>query len=111
MKRLISCVAIAAVALAFAPLAHAGKAGSKKAKSEGQVCAGTIESVDVAAKTVTVKSQDVSKTFKVSDTTKIAAGTLADLKAGQEVIVKYTGSGDDLQALAIGPKGHKKKTD
>jgi hypothetical protein len=98
---------VIAVALAFTPFAHAGKAG-KERKADGQMSSGTIETVDATAKTVTVKCEAGSKTFKVGDTTKIAAGSLADLKAGQEVTVKYTGTGVDLQALAIGPKGEHK---
>jgi hypothetical protein len=57
---------VIAVALAFTPFAHAGKAG-KERKADGQMSSGTIETVDATAKTVTVKCEAGSKTFKVPD--------------------------------------------
>jgi Cu/Ag efflux protein CusF len=105
MKRLISSIVVVAVALAFAPLAQAAKPG--KGGGKGQSCAGTVESVDATANTITVKTDDGSKTFKVAADAKLPASGLAGLKAGQEVTVRYSGSGDALEAQGIMPKGGK----
>ncbi len=105
MQKLISSIVVIAVALAFAPLATGVKPG--KGGGKPQTCMGTIESVDATANTITVKTEDGSQTFKVGADAKLPASGLAGLKVGQEVTVRYTGSGDNLEAQGIMTKGGK----
>ena len=56
---------------------------------------GTIKSIDLAAKTVTL---DSGQTFKLD--TSVQA---SNLKVGEKVKVTYTGSGSDMQATAVAP--------
>ena len=56
---------------------------------------GTIKSIDLSAKTVTL---DNGQTFKLDTSVKAA-----ELKVGEKVKVTYTGSGSDMQATAVAP--------
>ena len=69
----------------------------KKAKRKGYK--GTIDTIDASAKTVTVKKATTSKTFKIADDAKFATtenknATLADLKQGDLVNIRFTDDGD-----------------
>jgi hypothetical protein len=69
----------------------------KKAKRKGYK--GTIDTIDTSAKTVTVKKATTSKTFKVADDAKFVTAdnknaTLADLKQGDLVNVRFSDDGD-----------------
>jgi Cu/Ag efflux protein CusF len=55
--------------------------------------AGTIKSIDAAAKTVTLKN---GKTFTTGTGVR-----LSDLKVGEKVNVTYTGAGSNMDATAI----------
>ena len=100
MKKLLQVVSIVsavAVALAFAV---PGRAADKpeKPKAEHHQLTGVIDAIDAAASTVTVKGRVDTKTFKVTDKTKISTAdkkeaALADLKAGDKVTV-VCGEGD-----------------
>jgi len=71
-------------------------AAEKKAKRKGYK--GTIDSIDADAKTVTIKKTATSKTFKIADDAKCVTtfnnnATLADLKQGDLVNVRYSEEG------------------
>ncbi len=66
---------------------------------------GEVTAVDAAAKTVTLKAKKGEVTVSVEDKTSIKEGkekkTLADLKAGDKVTVKYTEADGKMTAKSI----------
>lgn len=62
--------------------------------AKGEKVVGAIEKVDAAAKTITIGG----KTYKLADSAKVnidgAPKTLADLQAGDSVMLKYTTEAD-----------------
>jgi len=81
-------------AVAAAPVVEQKEAATaKKEKAKSTQVTGEITAVDAAANTFTVKGRKGDVTLSVDDKTKIMAGkevkTLADLKAGEKVTVKY----------------------
>ena len=89
MKKTITPLGAVALALAFAvpalaeePKAAPGKIGT----SETVMVKATVEAVDPAARTVTLKGPR-GKTFTVSVDEKV--GNLSSLKVGDEVVAKY----------------------
>jgi len=89
MKKTIELLGAVALALAFAvpalaqdPKAAPGKIGT----SEVVMAKATVEAVDPAARTVTLKGPR-GKTFTVSVDDKV--GNLSSLKVGDEVVAKY----------------------
>ncbi|MBI5027109.1 MAG: hypothetical protein HZC12_10375 [Nitrospirae bacterium] len=66
----------------------------KKAPATVKQVTGEVAAVDANAKTVTVKAKKADVVISVTDKTKITLGkekkTLADIKAGDKVTVKYT---------------------
>lgn len=76
----------------------------KEAAKRVQVT-GEITVLDAVAKTFTVKGKKGDVNLSVNDKTKIKAGeetkTLADLKAGEKVTVKYTESDGKNTAKSI----------
>ncbi|MFY9269118.1 MAG: DUF5666 domain-containing protein [Candidatus Manganitrophaceae bacterium] len=75
-----------------APEKHAAsaKAGMKKAK--GMAVKGEVAEVDAAGNSLTIKEKEKEMTISVTEKTIITAGktkkSLADLKAGDKVVVK-----------------------
>ncbi len=96
-------VAAMVVMCLFVAGAYAEEA--KDTKAAVQTKAGTVQKIDVEAKTVTVKVGDAVLTVKVTNDTKIvqgdAAKTLADVKADAKVTVEYTGADAELVAVKI----------
>jgi Cu/Ag efflux protein CusF len=79
---------------------------STEAKGKRKSYKGTIDSIDSTAKTVTVKKATTSKTFKIADDAKFATAdkkdaTLADLKQGDQVNIRFTEEGDTAIAHRI----------
>ena len=116
MKKLVLLVAVLTL-VAFAsgvmaqqtpapkPDAPATTAPEKAKTAKVENFSGTVSSMDVAAKTVVVKSNTGEKTFTVGDTTKITRDgkemALADLKQGMNVSVSYKMKADKAMATAI----------
>jgi len=79
-------------------------APAKEAAKRVQVT-GEITALDAAAKTFTVKGRKGDVALSIDDKTKIKAGkeakTLADLKAGDKVTVKYTETDGKNMAKSI----------
>lgn len=113
MKKILSVVLslIFVFALTSASFAEENKEAAatpaveqKEAAKRVQVT-GEIAVLDAAAKTFTVKGRKGDVTLSVDDKTKITAGretkTLADLKAGEKVTVKYTESDGKNTAKSV----------
>jgi ribosomal protein S1 len=75
---------------------------------------GEVTAVDTTAKTVTVKAKKGEVVVSVEDKTSIKEGkakkTLADVKAGDNVTVKYTEAAGKMTAKSIMIKAATKKT-
>jgi hypothetical protein len=89
-----------------APAAPASTAPAKPMKAaKVEKFAGTVSSMDEAAKAVVVKSKKGEKTFMLDDTTKITRDgkgiAFADLKQGMNVSVSYKMEADKAKAMAI----------
>ena len=86
--------------------AEPAKMEEKKAPAKIKQVTGEVKSVD--AKSVTVKGKKADVTVSVDDKTKIMAGkdkkTLADVKAGDKVSVKYTEAEGKNMAKSIAIK-------
>jgi uncharacterized protein YxeA len=101
MKKILSVVLslIFVFALTSASFAEENKEAAAPAVEQKEAVkriqvTGDITALDAAAKTFTVKGRKGDVALSVDDKTKITAGretkTLADLKAGDKVTVKYT---------------------
>jgi hypothetical protein len=106
---------LAVVLAALVPAAMYAQAPAEGAKKKGPPAfAGVVKSVDATAKTVTIENKKTSesKTFKVTDKTKIkideAEKTLADLTPGLRVRISQ-GKDPEVAAAINGstapPKG------
>ncbi len=109
--RVVTVSSLIAVALAVACTARAQ--GNGEAKPKKHTFTGVIESVDTAANTVTAKQKDESKTFKVTDKTRVSTdekkeAVLGDLKVGDKVVFTYVEDGGALMAQKIAPPAEKK---
>jgi hypothetical protein len=104
-KKLLLCAVVGSFAMAEPLFAQTDKAASteqaaaEKKTTKRKGYKGTIDAIDTAAKTVTVKKATTSKTFKVADDAKFATtdnknASLADLKQGDLVNVRFTDDGD-----------------
>jgi Cu/Ag efflux protein CusF len=130
MKRHIMQAAVItgvlALATMFAPVSKAeeGAAKEKPAKAKSHQFTGHIESINAEAGTITAKhstQKDNTKTFKLGEGCKFKqpgkeSATLADFKAGDKVMIKYTGDeGQPLVAISVqipaekAPKEEKEK--
>ena len=100
------------MALGGAPAAWAGQtpaaAPAKKANPVVHAITGTVEKVDTAAKTVSIKTADGTvKVVKVSEKQTVeglkagADYTALGAEKGAHVVVKYTGEGADATATGI----------
>ena len=80
----------------------------KKAPVKVKQVTGAVAAVDAKAKTVTVKAKKGDVTAMVDDKTKIMMGkdvkTLADVKAGDKVTVKYSETDGKMTAKSIAIK-------
>jgi Cu/Ag efflux protein CusF len=80
----------------------------KKAPAKVKQATGEVAAVDVKAKTITVKAKKGDVTAMVDDKTKIMMGkdmkTLADIKAGDKVSVKYSETDGKMTAKSIAIK-------
>ncbi len=120
MKRMFALFVALMVAVAFSGVAFAAdqaapaekkmeapkaekKAEAPKAKkAKAQQFTGTVESVDAAAKTITVKGKKDTKTFTAGEKVDLGA-----VKVGEKVVVKHTG--DTAKSVkAAAKKAHKK---
>jgi ribosomal 50S subunit-recycling heat shock protein len=77
---------------------------TKITKSKAMMCQGEVTNMDMAAKTMTVKSKKGDMTFDVS-----GAKMKAEVKAGDKVTVKYTEKEGKMMASAV-TMGKKMKT-
>jgi Cu/Ag efflux protein CusF len=101
-------------ALVAAPAFAAEKKekGDKKDEKKARALpyAGTVKSVDKAAKQVTIATKEKSRTFEITAETKITAAgkpaTLDDVKTGEEAAVSYVEKDGKFMAnsLRAGPK-------
>jgi Cu/Ag efflux protein CusF len=91
-----------------APAKTAEKAVEKMAPTKVKQVTGAVVAVDAKAKTVTVKGKKGDVTAMVDDKTKIMMGkdvkTLADVKAGDKVAVKYSEADGKMTAKSIAIK-------
>jgi PDZ domain-containing secreted protein len=80
----------------------------KKAPVKVKQATGPVAAVDAKAKTITVKTTKGDVTAMVDDKTKIMMGkdmkTLADIKAGDKVKVKYSETDGKMMAKSIAIK-------
>jgi len=85
----------------------------KKAPAKVKQVTGDVAAVDAKAKTITVKGKKGDVTAMVDDKTKIMMGkdmkTLADIKAGDKVKVKYSETDGKMIAKSIAIKPAEKK--
>jgi hypothetical protein len=106
---LSSVIAVVSSALLWACASPVVAADEAPAGKRSGAFMGTVESVDVKARTLKVKSDSSSMTFAVSKDAKIATGdkaeaSLGDLKAGDDVKVQYETEKGVHVALHISPK-------
>jgi len=91
-----------------APAKNADKAMEKMAPVKVKQVTGAVAAVDAKAKTVTVKGKKGDVTAMVDDKTKIMMGkdvkTLADVKAGDKVTLKYSEADGKMTAKSIAIK-------
>jgi hypothetical protein len=104
VSKLMLCAVVGSFTLAEPVFAQTDKTATteqapaeKKAKRKGYK--GTIDAIDTAGKTVTVKKATTSKTFKLAEDAKFATAdnknaSLADLKQGDLVNVRFTDEGE-----------------
>jgi len=82
-----------------------GMASLVGAATKSRATRGWVSAVDSNAKTVTVKGKNDAVTFKLEDAGKVmekgSPATFADLKAGEHVLIRYTGTGNDRVASEI----------
>jgi hypothetical protein len=80
----------------------------KKAPAKVKQATGEVAAVDAKTKTITVKAKKGDVTAMVDDKTKIMMGkdmkTLADIKAGDKVTVKYSDADGKMTAKSIAIK-------
>jgi Cu/Ag efflux protein CusF len=92
MKKAIALAVVLVFAFSIAGLVGTAPAATKKTSKSIRVT-GEIVSVDPSANTVILKAKQGEMTLTVDDKTRIMAGrqhkTLADLKAGTTLKVKY----------------------
>ena len=91
MKKTIAIVLSLVLMFAFTAVTFAAEKAKKAAKKQ---VTGEVTAVDAKANTLTVKGKSGDVTVSTDDKTKITAGkdkkTLADVKVGDKVEVKYT---------------------
>jgi Cu/Ag efflux protein CusF len=106
LTKLVVCAFVGSLTLVLptsaqidkAATAHEASPSPVEKKPKRKVYKGVIESIDMAAHTVTVKKATTSKTFKVAENVKFATSgnnnaSLAPLKEGDLVNVRFTEDG------------------
>jgi Cu/Ag efflux protein CusF len=123
MKKILSVVlslifVFAVTSISFAAEtkdAAAAPAVEQKEAAKPVQVTGEITAIDAAAKTFTVKGRKGEVAFSANDKTKVKAGkeakTLADLKAGDKVTVKYTKADGKNMAKSVKIKTDSEKSD
>ena len=111
MKRTLIVIVCVTVALAFAGmvLAEARTTGKKSMAQAPMVnkkkMMGIVESVDLAANAIVLRSKDKNIVFSVDPTAKILKGgrecRLADIRVDSRATVFYTGGGKKRVAVEI----------
>lgn len=93
-------------------------AAPKKKKTDGAQVNGKIESVDKSAMTVTIEGKKKKSTVHLTSKTKITKagqpGTIADIKAGEEIaaqVTKNKAGDEEAVTLRVGPKPAKKNAE
>ncbi len=85
----------------------------KHARKSGHYVHGEVTAVDAAANTLTVKGKKGEVSFSIDDKTRFHKGkTLADVKVGDKLTVKYTETDGKKVATSVSMKTahhHKKK--
>jgi Cu/Ag efflux protein CusF len=123
LTKLVACVLVGSLTLTLpvtaqnntaAAAPHASHSPTEK-KPKRKVYKGTIDAIDTAAGMLTVKKATTSKTFKVADDAKFATSdnrnsSLAPLKEGDLVNVRFTEEGDMAIAHHIGHARKKAKS-
>lgn len=93
MKKAIAIIVSLMFVFAFTAVTFATEKDLEK-KSDKKQATGEVIAVDTVANTITVKKPKKEVTVSVDDKTKIMAGkekkTLAEVKVGDKVTVKYT---------------------
>ena len=97
-------VALALPAQAADPDPYPAKAGAEKAKELRMH--GTIESIDLDARTLTLKESTGSKTFRIATDTEFVLkdnpkAAFSDLKVGDSIEVFYTEDGGTFSARRV----------
>ena len=118
LVRMIAALSIVAVALTFASVVRAQETNAKPAKVKAvrHELTGGITAVDAKAGTLSVKKGEETMTFQVSAKCKVVltgkeGSTVADLKVGDKVTVRYTEEGAAKVAHWVGsPPVAKAKT-
>jgi Cu/Ag efflux protein CusF len=106
MKSLIAAISLVAVSLALASPSFAADKKEGEKKAAPKQFTGVVDSCDAAC--IKVKKGDDCKAFVVNDKTKVATAdkkeaAIADIKAGDKVLVSYAEDGDKLVAKRICP--------
>jgi len=111
---LISTSVVPIPAVAQEPDEEVTSEATTEAKPKRKSYKGTIEAIDVAARTITVKKVASSKTFTVAPDAHIKTiqkeyGTLADLKEGELINVMFKIDGETNVAARITHAAEMKK--
>ncbi len=111
---LISTSVVPVPAVAQEPDEEITSEAATEAEAKRKSYKGTIEAIDVAARTITVKKAASRKTFTVAPETPIRTvqkeyGTLADLKEGELINVRFTVEGEANVATRITHAAEMKK--
>lgn len=120
MRKYLLPTMVAASLVAFAIVfvsparAEEEKTGDSAKKPRPKDYTGEVASVDAAAKTITIKKKDETKTFSLAEDAKVSTAdkkeaALADIKAGDKVHLKYREVDGKLVASRVGPPKPKKE--
>ena len=118
-RYLLLCVLFGGLTLAQPLVAQTDTAAPQptvaaEKKTKRKTYKGTIETIDPAARTVTVKKATTSRTFRIAEDVKFATSnsenaSLAPLQPGDVVNVRFTDEGDVATAHHIARAGKKAK--
>ena len=105
--RIVSLLGVVVALLVVAGLTYAAAAGVAE-ETQALKAMGQVKSCEAGKLVVSVRKEGaeaVDTTFTVNDQTKVAEGdavkTVADLKAGQHVVVTYTVAGETKTATMV----------
>jgi Cu/Ag efflux protein CusF len=113
LLRTVMAITLAAATVAFILPARAAEE-EKTEKSKKKAWKGTIEAIDAAGGTVTVKKKVKSMTFKIGEDCKYVtkekkSAELADFKVGDEVNVQYTEQDGSMVCHRVAHTGLRQK--